>query len=125
MSRRILLLAAILFAGLLFLRYQRSSEGFTGGNKKGELVIVKAEWCGHCKRAKPEFDRLVRASPIKLQDGSEVTVRMIDEALQKEEVKKLGVQGYPTIKFIPVGAAAVDYTGERSYDGVMAFVMNQ
>lgn len=124
MSRRILLLAAILFAGLLFLRYQRSSEGFTGGNKKGELVIVKAEWCGHCKRAKPEFDRLVRASPIKLQDGSEVTVRMIDEALQKEEVKKLGVQGYPTIKFIPIGDAAVDYSGERTYSGVMSFLQN-
>jgi hypothetical protein len=118
------MLAAILFIGLLILRSQRSSEGFTGGNVKGELVIVKAEWCGHCKRAKPEFDRLVRASPIKLQDGSEVTVRMVDEALQKEEVKKLGVQGYPTIKFIPVGDAAVDYSGERTYSGVMSFLQN-
>jgi len=100
------------------------SEGFSGGTPKGELLIVKAEWCGHCKRAKPEFQRLVRASPIKLQDGSEVTVRMLDEKDNKQEVQQLGVQGYPTIKFVPTGAAAVDYNGERTHDGVMSFLQS-
>jgi len=125
MCRRILLLAAILFVALLILRFQRPSEGFTSGTPKGELVIVKAEWCGHCKKAQPEFDKLVRASPIKLQDGSTVPVRLLDEKLHKQEVQKLGVQGYPTIKFIPTGSAAIDYNGERTYDGIMSFIMNQ
>ena len=124
MCRRVLLLAAILFVALLILRFQRTSEGFSGGTPKGELVIVKAEWCGHCKKAMPEFNRLVRASPIKLQDGSEVAVRLLDEQLHKQEVQKLGVQGYPTIKFIPVGAPAIDYNGERTHDGVLSFLQS-
>ena len=123
MCRRILMLAAILFVALLILRFNQSSEGFTGGSSK-ELVIVKAEWCGHCKKAMPQFNQLVRNSPIKLQDGSEVKVRLLDEANDKAEVKMLGVSGFPTIKYM-VDGEAQDYNGPRTYDGVLSFLQGQ
>uniref|UniRef100_A0A6C0AQS2 Thioredoxin domain-containing protein n=1 Tax=viral metagenome TaxID=1070528 RepID=A0A6C0AQS2_9ZZZZ len=124
--RRLLIVVGVLIVLLLVLRNVRSSEGFQGsGTKvKGELVIAKAEWCGHCKSAMPEFKKLLKASPIRLPDGSTVTVRMLDEKTDRGEVTQLGVKGFPSILYTPTGSSAIDYNGSRTYDGVMSFLQN-
>jgi len=96
-------------------------EGFASGSGGKELLIVKAKWCGHCKRAMPEFEKLVAASPVKLRDGSSVTVRMLDEADNKSEVETLSVRGFPTILFRE-GGKRMEYEGARTYEGVMGFL---
>ena len=88
---------------------------------EAELLIVKAKWCGHCKTAMPEFEKLVAASPFKLADGNSVTIRMLDEADHKDEIAKLPVKGFPTILFRN-GATPVEYSGPRTYEGVMGFL---
>jgi len=90
-----------------------------------QLIIVKASWCGHCKRAMPDFERLVSASPITKSDGSAVTVRLLDDAADKEEVQNLNVKGFPTILYRSADGSISNYNGERSYDGITAFIMNQ
>jgi len=103
----------------------RGSERFTDGGS-GQLTIVKASWCGHCKSAMPEFEKLVAASPLKLSDGSSVTLRMLDGDEDKAEVSKLNVKGFPTILYLPAGSAtATEYSGPRTYDGVISFLQNQ
>lgn len=97
------------------------SSGYGLGGKGKELVIVKAKWCGHCKRAMPEFERLAAASPIKMRDGSQVTVRILDDKDNKSEVETLSVRGFPTILFID-GTNKMEYGGERTYEGVMGFL---
>lgn len=110
---------------LVFLRlYGRKTLGFEGFKSNKEVMIVKAEWCGHCKKAKPDFERLVSASPIRLSDGSEVTVRMLDEGKDKSEVQGLGVRGFPTILYVSNGQKT-EYSGPRTYDGVMGFLQSQ
>jgi thiol-disulfide isomerase/thioredoxin len=121
MRNKLIIAFGILLIAILVLRiYARASrEGFqSGGN---ELVIVKAEWCGHCKRARPEFERLVSASPMKLKDGSSVTIRMLDEKENKSEVEPLNVRGFPTILLFKDGTR-LEYEGERTYNGVMSFL---
>ena len=104
---------------ILYLYGQPAQEGFTGAGK--ELVIVKAEWCGHCKRAAPEFERLAAASPIRLQDGSSVTVKLLDEKKDKAVVDTMGVKGFPTIIYMKDGQR-LEYDGARTFDGVMGFL---
>jgi len=121
MRNRLIVAFGILLIAILVLRiYARASrEGFqSGGN---ELVIVKAEWCGHCKRALPEFEKLVASSPMKLKDGSAVTIRMLDEKANKSEVEPLNVRGFPTILLFKDGTR-LEYEGERTYNGVMSFL---
>jgi thiol-disulfide isomerase/thioredoxin len=110
-----LMLVIIRLYGRSLLGFQnKGREGFASGR---EVIIVKASWCGHCKTAKPEFERLVAASPVKLDNGSEVTIRQLDADEDASEVKKLGVRGYPTIL---VGSQ--EYSGPRTYDGVISFL---
>ena len=80
----ILMVLAVLLV-LLYV-YNTSSEGFESNYKS--VIILKAEWCGHCKDAAPEFKKLVDASPITLEDGTKVDVKILDADNDKEEVGK-------------------------------------
>ena len=100
----------------------RRFDGFQGSSS--ELLIVKAGWCGHCKTAMPEFQKLVAATPVTLKDGSSVTVRMLDEGTDKAEVQTLQVKGFPTILYRGPSGDRMEYSGPRTYDGVMGFLKN-
>ena len=119
--RKILILGSILLILLVILRLtQRSVSGFQ--NPGSEIIICKASWCGHCKTAMPEFERLVSASPVKLKNGSDVTIRMLDNDTDSAAVKALNVRGFPTILYKSGSGQFQEYPGPRTYDGVMGFL---
>lgn len=121
MKVRPVILISLLFISLVVLRLylNKSNEGFQGSTK--EVVICKADWCGHCKKAAPEFQKLVGASPITLKDGTTATVKLLDADQDKSEISKYKVRGYPTILVVN-GSETTEYPGERSYDGVLSFL---
>jgi thiol-disulfide isomerase/thioredoxin len=90
-----------------------------------QLIIVKANWCGHCKRAMPDFERLVSASPITKADGSDVTVRMLDSDENAGEVQNLNVKGFPTILYQSSDGSISNYNGERTYNAIQEFILQQ
>lgn len=94
-------------------------EGFEGSSKS--IVICKAEWCGHCKKAAPEFDKLLSASPITLKDGSKATVKILDSDKDKSEIAKYNIKGFPTVLFVN-GGQTTEYPGPRTYDGILDFL---
>lgn len=114
-----LLILSILLIILVLMRfYNRSSEGFESSKS---LVICKADWCGHCKKAAPEFKKLLSASPITLKDGSKATVKILDADSDKSEVAKYKVKGFPTILLDNAGQTT-EYSGPRTHDGIMEFL---
>jgi thiol-disulfide isomerase/thioredoxin len=115
---KFLLLLVVLLI-LLKLTNNRLDEGFD--NPSTSVVICKADWCGHCKTAAPEFDKLLAASPITLKNGTKATVSILDADKNKSEVSKLDIKGYPTI-LIMNGGTKTEYPGERTHDGVLKFL---
>lgn len=113
----ILMVLAVLLV-LLYV-YNTSSEGFESNYKS--VIILKAEWCGHCKEAAPEFKKLVDASPITLEDGTKVDVKILDADNDKEEVGKYNIKGFPTILIVE-GSTTTEYPGKRTHAGVMDFL---
>lgn len=117
--RPIILFIAILILLLILLRMEgRQYEGFEGSSKK--VVVFKADWCGHCQKAAPEFEKMA-ASPMTLKNGSKVPVQILDADKDKEEVKKYTVKGFPTILIVD-GANQTEYPGERTQAGVLEFL---
>jgi thiol-disulfide isomerase/thioredoxin len=121
----IFIVIGILFLLLLLLKFKFqaqidiSSEGFAGSSKS--VVVCKADWCGHCKQAAPEFEKLMAASPMTLKDGTKVTVKVLDADRNKDEIKQYSVKGYPTI-LIGDGSNMTEYPGPRTYDSVVEFL---
>jgi thiol-disulfide isomerase/thioredoxin len=112
---------SILLILLVLLRFyhNRTTEGFEGANKS--VIICKADWCGHCKKAAPEFNKLLTASPITLKDGSKVTVKILDADKDKSEVSKYNVKGFPSVLIVDSGQTT-EYPGERTASGIMEFL---
>jgi thiol-disulfide isomerase/thioredoxin len=119
---RILLTLSVLLVILVILRIyiNRSYEGFQGGASKS-VIICKAEWCGHCKKAAPEFSKLLGASPITLKDGSQVNVKVLDDAKDKSEIAQYNVKGYPSVLIVDAGQTT-EYPGPRTADGIIEFL---
>jgi thiol-disulfide isomerase/thioredoxin len=123
MTNLIIVLSATLILLVLIRHYGLAgcgSEGFESSSSRA-VIICKADWCGHCKKAAPEFQKLVAAAPITLKDGSKVTVKILDADKDKEEMNKYKVKGFPTV-LIADGANITEYPGERTASGITEFL---
>ena len=96
-----------------------SHEGFESSSKS--VVICKADWCGHCKTAAPEFNKLLSASPITLQDGTKATVKILDADKDKAELGNYKIRGFPTVLVVKDGQTT-EYGGKRTSDCILEFL---
>ena len=85
----------------------------------GKTVFVKffAPWCGHCKKMKPDWDKLMK----EFEGSSEVLIADVDcTAGGKAKCDEVGVRGFPTLKYGNPDDLQ-DYTGGRSYSEISKF----
>lgn len=92
-------------------------------NHDGEkpcLVMYYAEWCGHCQKAKPEFERLIE----EYNGNAKIMMINCDDASNKELVESQGIKGYPTIRYYKNGlnGAYDEYSGERKYSNFVQYL---
>jgi protein disulfide-isomerase-like protein len=81
------------------------------------IIFFYAPWCGHCKNAKPEFEKLMKMAKGK--------AHMIDCDAHQDIAKKYGIQGFPTIRYYPKGPKngnPREYQGNRTAEDMMDFM---
>ncbi len=123
MNKLIIVLSVAIILLILTRTYADSYyEGFEGSSKT--VVICKADWCGHCKTAAPEFQKLMAASPITLSDGSKAVVKILDADKDKSEIGKYKVRGFPTI-LIADGSKVTEYPGQRTASEIINYLNTQ
>lgn len=80
----------------------------------GALIFISVDWCGHCKRAKPELQKVAGIT------GTGFPIYKIDGDKNKSLVSKMGISGFPTIRYVlPNGQIDRDYTGERTKGAIL------
>ena len=96
------------------------------GNKKETLLLIHAEWCGHCKKLMPDWKSF--ANNYKQQkSGPNIGVATLNEAKMKENVseeivKDWDVQSFPTILVVDEHYKKVAvYDGDRSVSAFETF----
>lgn len=63
------------------------------------IIVIYADWCGHCQRAVPDWIELAKSADV--------------YAIESEKYSGDDVSGYPTIKIVKNGKVS-DYKGERT-----------
>lgn len=71
------------------------------------MVIIYADWCGHCQAAEPEWNKL-----SKLVDGKADVY-----AIESADYTAGDVSSYPTMKIVKNGQSK-DYEGDRSAENM-------
>ncbi len=59
------------------------------------LVLVYADWCGHCQRFKPMMDQLENC-----KDRSIQTARIRDDMFPKSSISNTKLEGYPSVLLV-------------------------
>jgi len=89
----------------------------------GKVVFLKmfAPWCGHCKKMKPDWDKLMEET----KDSATQLVADVDCTAEGKPIcDENGVKGFPTIKYgDPTDLQ--DYQGGRDYDALAKFVKEE
>ena len=87
------------------------------------VVLVYADWCGHCHTYKPEFNKLAQ-SPNRTSQVLSLNETMVDaanESLKKlnNNAKSIKVDGYPSTLVVSNNGSLVENVERRSIGEVM------
>ncbi|XP_030756821.1 protein disulfide-isomerase A5 [Sitophilus oryzae] len=89
--------------------------------KKHVLVMFYAPWCGHCKRAKPEFS----GAAEHFKDDPKVEFAAVDCTTQSAVCSAFDVKGYPTIKYFSYyNKETKPYSGGRTTADFVQYMSN-
>lgn len=117
-----LLLVAILL-GYYYVYSRNQEEGFQSVNltpDDNEVIIVLfyTEWCGYCKKFKPEWEKASVQMNNSTINNKKVRFEKVDCDANESLAREHQVSGYPTIKILKKDKEAKDYEGERSLIGI-------
>jgi len=86
--------------------------------KSHVLVMFYAPWCGHCKKAKPEYVEAAAA----LAENKKIKMAAIDCTVHGSICSEHDVKGYPTIKYFANGKYVAEYDATRTKDGFVEYL---
>ena len=109
-------------------QYKPNSEQVGTGSddsKNAELLFFYADWCPHCKTAKPIWNDLKSEYQNKTINGYRVVFTEVNCSEETAEVDKMmnqyNIEGYPTLKLIKDGQV-IEYDAKPSKDTLIEFV---
>tara|TARA_B100001248_G_C27175872_1_gene360072 strand:+ start:119 stop:487 length:369 start_codon:yes stop_codon:yes gene_type:complete len=98
----------------LHLKNKLNSQTDTSESDRPQLMLFKAEWCGHCKNFKSSWEALK-------QHISNVDFVTFDADSNVKEMKQYGVQAFPTL-MLRKNDQVYEFNQERNIDNIIEFV---
>ena len=133
----IIVVAVILFIVLAALYYfyyvapqskfqvNTNAKNSNSPTNSAELLFFYADWCPHCKTAKPIWNELKTQYTNKTINGYQVVFTEINCSEETAEVDKMmnqyNVEGYPTIKLLKDGQV-IEYDAKPSKETLTQFL---
>jgi len=94
-------------------------------SKQAELMLFYADWCPHCKTAKPIWSELKTEYQNKTINGYNILFTEInctnENAETEQMMNKYNIEGFPTIKLLKDGQI-VEYDAKPSKDTLKEFL---
>lgn len=140
MKTIVIILAIILFLGIGIYIYikqvkskfntgysanNESTYGSNGTTGEAELLLFYADWCPHCKTAKPIWEEIKSEYESKTVNGYSIVFTEINCTTESPEVEKMmntyKVEGFPTIKLLKNGQI-IEYDAKPSKATLQQFL---
>ena len=89
-----------------------------------ELMFFCVKWCPHCKKAEPEWNKLVKKFDGKKVNKSTIFFKKIDCEDSEALADQYKIQGYPTIK-LEKGDQIIEYNAKPNAETLEEFLRSQ
>ena len=99
-------------------------QGFQGGGPAPDVptfTMFYADWCGHCKKAKPDFVEFMGDGTKTIGDKT-VKIEMVNADSGNPKVEAFQVKGYPTFCLQTTDGKVTEYKGKRETAGYLEFL---
>ena len=93
-------------------------------NNGNWMVLYYADWCGHCKTMKPEWDNVIKSLNNPQTNTNNVNVAEIESQHIENLVNKPDIKGFPTIKMYNNGLPIANFEDERIASKIKEFAIN-
>lgn len=97
----------------------------TEGGTDAEIIFFFADWCPHCKKAKPHWEEVKQMYSGKVVNGYNMIFTEVDCSEETDEVKQTtkqyDIEGYPTIKLVKDGQV-IEYDAKPDKDTLEKFI---
>jgi thiol-disulfide isomerase/thioredoxin len=92
----------------------------TGGSTdpaQPELMLFKADWCGHCKHFLPTWEKISKNTDLN------VSFKIFDSDKNRKEIDEYNISGFPTIMY-KVNNKLIEYNGDRDENSIKEFILS-
>jgi thiol-disulfide isomerase/thioredoxin len=103
--------------------FPSSNTDETTEEKYAIMYMFKVDWCPHCKKALPIWEKIVADYQDKIIKGYIMDFKLIDGEEDAETTDKFNVEGYPTIKMIK-DDQIIEYDAKPDYDTIVQFMQS-
>ena len=122
----ITLFVIIYVTHIMYKTYKITNESFNDEETKdANLYFFYANWCPHCKTAKPEMEKVKNNFHQRTINGYTLKINYVDCSNDSQESKllmsKYNIQGYPTV-IIDIGGEVIEYDNKVTYNNVETFI---
>ena len=117
-------MALLVIGALYYLSKSSTKEEFENKNDdvhKKKLIFIYADWCGHCTRFKPTWEKIETFS--KKNGGFDVQAMNVDDEVNKPFIHQYGVNSFPTLLIFSDGKF-MKYQEDRDFDKIISAVEN-
>lgn len=105
--------------------YNETGSGSGSGSGEAELMLFYADWCPHCKTAKPIWEELKSEYENKKINGYTVMFTDVNCTNETPEIESLmnkyKIEGFPTIKLLKNGQI-IEYDAKPSKNTLVEFL---
>ena len=92
---------------------------------EAELIFFYADWCPHCKKARPIWDQIKEKYNDKIANGYTLSFKEINATEESPDMKdtlnEYEVEGYPTIKLVKDNQV-IDYDAKVERETLEKFI---
>ena len=94
-------------------------EGFTSNDTSNvsNLMLFHADWCGHCKKMKPDWDKVSKEFPGRCNEVESSNIT-------DEHKSKYKINGYPSIFIVKADGSVEEWKKGRAYEDFKDFLIN-
>jgi thiol-disulfide isomerase/thioredoxin len=123
----ILAIAIYIIFYILKKMWFRNFEGLENNSQKQmEMLFFLADWCGHCKTAKPEVDKFISEYNHKMINGRVLDIKLYETGQTidnetEELMKTYDVTQFPTV-LLEKDNNIITFTSKVTFENLVDFV---